>query len=246
MIYSKIFKAIILPCLSSLLFIFYSAQISAQSFDIVGDWQATLTISKEKVVPLIIHLELDDDEISGYLDSPTTGKFDQPFSLIKVEGDKLTFEIDSWNVHFEGEINQQKLSIVGTFIEGSFVQSLTFNFIEQSTSSQIDDVVGDWHGEVISGEAKPLNFILHVVNEKGVLTATADSPDQGGFGMNIDTVAFNQGVLTFDVNKGDVNYTGTLTKDKQTLYGIFTQQGDQMGLTMSKQKAEITTNNNNQ
>jgi hypothetical protein len=244
MIYPQIYKAIILPCLSSFLFVFYSTQISAQPFDIVGDWQANLVISKEQVVPLIIHLELDDDEIIGYLDSPNMGKFDQPLSLIEVEDDKLIFEIDSWGVHFEGEFSQQELSIIGTFIEGSFVQALTFNFIEQSTSNQIDDVVGDWHGAVISGEAKPLNFILHVVNEKGVLTATADSPDQGGFGMNIDTVALNQGVLTFDVNKADVNYTGTLTKDKQTLYGVFTQQGDQMGLTMTKQKAEMPANNN--
>jgi hypothetical protein len=239
MIHPKIFKPIIL------FFVFYSAQISAQSFEIAGDWQATLTISKEKVVPLIIHLELDDDEISGYLDSPAAGKFDQPLSLVKVEDDKLTFEIASWNVHFEGEFNQQSRSIIGTFIEGSFVQSLTFNFIEQSTSNQINDVVGDWHGEVISKDAKPLNFVLHVVNEKGVLTATADSPDQGAYGMTIDTVALNQGVLIFDVNKADVNYTGTLTEDKHTLYGVFTQQGDQMGLTMTKQKAEMPTNNNN-
>jgi len=243
MIYPKVVKAIILSCLSSFLLVFYSTQISAKSFDIVGDWKATLVISKEKVVPLIIHLELDDDEITGYLDSPNMGKFDQPLSLIEVEDDKLIFEIASWNVHFEGEFSHQKRSIIGTFIEGSFVQTLTFNFIEQSTSNQINDVVGDWHGEVISGETKPLNFILHVVNENGVLTATADSPDQGGYGMNIDTVALNHGVLIFDVKKADVNYTGTLTKDKQTLYGVFTQQGDQMGLTMTKQKAVMPTNN---
>jgi hypothetical protein len=243
MTYQKFFKVIILPFLSSLLFVSYSAHLSAQSFDTVGDWQATLTISKEKLVPLIIHLELDDDEIIGYLDSPTTGKFDQPLTLVKVEGDKLIFEIDSWNVHFEGEFNQQKQEIIGTFIEGSFVQSLTFNFIEQSISNHIDDVVGDWHGEVISGESKPLNFILHLTNEKGVLVATADSPDQGGYGMKIDSVVLSQGVLVFDVKKADVNYTGTLTKNKQTLYGIFTQQGDQKGLTMSKQKVETPSTN---
>ncbi len=238
--YQKLRKAIILPFVTSLLFLFNCTLLSAQSFDIVGDWQATLTVSKDKMVPLIIHLELDEDEISGYLDSPSTGKFDQPLTLIKVESDKLIFEIDSWNVHFEGEFNKQKQHIIGTFIEGSFVQSLTFNFIEQSTSNHIDDVVGDWHGEVISGESKPLNFILHLTNEQGILVATADSPDQGGYGMKIDSVVLSHGVLVFDVKKADVNYTGTLTKNKQNLYGIFTQQGDQMALTMTKQKVDTT------
>jgi len=240
MIYQNLFKAITLPFTLSLLFIFSSADISAQAYNTLGDWQANLTISKDKIVPLIIHLELEDKEINGYLDSPTTGKFDQAFSLIEVEDNKLVFEIDSWNVHFEGELNKQKQEIKGTFIEGNFVQSLTFNFIEQSISNQIDDVVGDWHGKVISGEAKPLSFILHITNEQGVLAATADSPDQGGYGMKIDSVVLSQGVLVFDVKKADVNYTGTLTKNKQTLYGVFTQQGDQMGLTMTKHKAELS------
>jgi len=241
--YQKLSKAITLPFVACLLFVFNCTHLSAQSFNIIGDWQATLTVSKEKMVPLIIHLELDEDEISGYLDSPSTGKFDQPLTLTKVEGDKLIFEIDSWNVHFEGEFNKQKQQIIGTFIEGSFVQSLTFNFIEQSTSNHIDDVVGDWHGKVISGESKPLNFILHLTNEQGVLVATADSPDQGGYGMKIDSVVLSQGVLVFDVKKADVNYTGTLTKNKQTLYGIFTQQGDQMGLKMTKQKVDTSNVN---
>jgi len=238
MSYQKLFKAIALPFLASLLFVFYSGHINAQSFNIEGDWQGTLTVSKEKIVPLIIHFELDDGEINGYLDSPNTGKFDHPLTLIKVEADKLIFEVASWNVHFEGKFDQQKREIIGTFIEGSFVQSLTFSFIEQSTSNNIDDVVGDWHGEVISGESKPLGFILHVINKDGLLSATADSPDQGGYGMKIDSVVFSQGVLVFDVNKADVNYTGTLTKNKQSLYGVFTQQGDQMGLTMTKQKTK--------
>jgi hypothetical protein len=242
MISPNILKAIILPALSSLLFVFYSAHICAQPLDIVGDWQATLSISKDKEIPLIIHLEFDDNEINGYLDSPTSNKFDQALTLVEVKGDNLIFELDSWNVHFEGKINQEKREITGTFIEGSFVKSLTFNFIEQSTSSDINNVVGDWHGEVISGEAKPLNFILHVKNEEGVLVATADSPDQGGYGMKIDTVVFRQGVLVFDVTKADVDYVGTLTKNSQTLYGVFTQQGDQMGLTMTKQKAAISNN----
>jgi hypothetical protein len=246
MTYQNLCKVIILPLLSSLLFVFYSGDTNARSVKITGDWQANLTISKDKVLPLLIHLETDDGEISGYLDSPTMGKFDQPLTLVKVEGNKFVFEIDSWNVHFEGEFNQQKKEIIGTFIEGSFVQSLTFNFIEQSTSSHIDDVVGDWHGEVISGESKPLTFVLHVANNNGVLTATADSPDQGGYGMKIDSVVFSQGVLVFDVNKADVNYTGTLTENKQTLYGAFTQQGDQMGLTMTKQKPSMPASNDNQ
>jgi hypothetical protein len=244
MICSNLFKAILLPFLTSLLFILYSAQISAQSFETTGDWQATLTISKDKTLPLIIHLEQDDGENIGYLDSPTTGKFDEPLTLVKVEGNKIIFEIDSWNVHFEGEFNQKKQTIEGTFIEGSFVHSLTFHFIEQSTSNHIDDIVGDWHGEVISGESVPLKFILHVANEKGVLVATADSPDQGGYGMKIDNVVFSQGVLVFDVTKADVNYTATLTKNKQTLYGVFTQQGDQMGLTMTKKSIATGSNSN--
>jgi hypothetical protein len=243
MIYPNLFKVALLAFLSSLVFVLYSSHTNAQSLDLSGDWQATLNVSAEKIVPLIIHLELDDGEIIGYLDSTTTGKFDQPLSLVKVQGNKLIFEIDSWSVHFEGELNRNERSITGTFIEGSFVQSLTFHYIEQSISNKIDDIVGDWHGEVISGESKPLNFILHITNDEGLLVATADSPDQGGYGMKIDTVVFSQGILVFDVNKADVNYTGTLTKNKETLYGIFTQQGDQMGLTMTKKTILLGPNN---
>ena len=63
-------------------------------------------------MPLIIHLKQDDGELSGSLESLTTDKFDQ-----------------------------QAQAITDTFIEGSFIQTLTFHFIEQSISSHFEDVV---------------------------------------------------------------------------------------------------------
>ena len=120
MLYQRDIRPVVLSLLCALMVVLFNAYLSAhlaaylsiQSFETTGDWQANLTISKDKTLPLIIHLKQDDGKLSGYLESPTTDRFDQ-----------------------------QAQAITGSFIEGSFIQTLTFHFIEQSISSHFEDVV---------------------------------------------------------------------------------------------------------
>lgn len=88
------------------------------------------------------------------------------------------------------------------------------------TFAQIE---GTWSGDIELPTGN-LPFVVHITQENGKLKATADSPQQGAFGIKLDSVHFENDVLYFDQNQMMMSYEGTLHKDK-TITGSFKQSG---------------------
>lgn len=99
--------------------------------------------------------------------------------------------------------------IVGTFL---------LLFITITAFSQT--FVGDWKGNLQVGHSS-LVFIIHLSHENGVWKATADSPDQGAFGIPAKANVNGNGIEV--LIEGGISYIGKMERDD--LIGGEFQQG---------------------
>ena len=98
-----------------------------------------------------------------------------------------------------------------------------------------DEVVGDWAGALDLGSAS-LRVVFHISrSEDGALSATMDSPDQGAFGIAVDSTTFEDRKLAMGIAAVAGGYDGTL-QDDGSLQGTWSQGGQSLPLNLSRQK----------
>jgi len=225
------FIGILLALLLGLLSTMLSASELKANSNLVGNWKGELKVSGV-TLPVIIHLSEEDGQQKGSLDTPSQGGFDIPMSKLAFDSEKLLFEIADLSIHYEGKYDAEKQQISGNFIQGG-VLKLSFSRIINSQSNDSNDIVGTWNG-VIPIPNNPLTFVIHVKQNGEQLSATADSPDQEVYGMEIDGISFQNGILEFNNSRLQMSYRGNLNADKKTISGIFSQSGNSLGLELSK------------
>lgn len=93
-----------------------------------------------------------------------------------------------------------------------------------------ESFVGDWEGTL---EGVGLRVVMHLTHDGGKWAATLESPDQGGGADPCDEVKVDKMNLYFALDKYNVEYSGTLTKDGNGIEGFFTQ-GQRMALTFAR------------
>ncbi|MCG2617924.1 alpha/beta hydrolase [Terrimonas sp. NA20] len=94
---------------------------------------------------------------------------------------------------------------------------------------------GRWEGKIAVG-GNGLTFVINVTdNGRGGLTATADSPDQGVFGIKCDSAWFAGTEITVELKSLNASYKGRLSGDT-TLVGTFSQ-GMEIPLNLTKTSA---------
>lgn len=98
-----------------------------------------------------------------------------------------------------------------------------------AVSASAQSVVGDWGGKlkVPNGE---LRIVLHVAESDTGHTVTMDSPDQGTFGIVVDSVVYDAPQLRVRQLGTGVTISGTVSGD--TIKGIFAQRGAILPLTL--------------
>jgi len=102
-------------------------------------------------------------------------------------------------------------------------------------SAAQDEVVGDWAGALDLGSAS-LRVVFHISrSEDGALSATMDSPDQGAFGIAVDSTSFEDRKLTMSIAAVAGGYEGTL-QDDGSLQGTWSQGGQSLPLNLTRQK----------
>jgi hypothetical protein len=90
-------------------------------------------------------------------------------------------------------------------------------------SAVAQSVAGDWKGTLRPPNAE-LRLVVHIMsNDKGELSGSMDSLDQGARGIPIDRVSVKDGKLTFDVDRVRGRYEGTVEKDKKIIRGTWMQ-----------------------
>ncbi len=105
-----------------------------------------------------------------------------------------------------------------------------------TTAADPKDVVGDWEGELDVSVVK-LTLIFHVTKtDDGDLNATMDSPDQGAYGLKVDSVILNGDELTFTMKDLLGSYEGTVGEEATSIIGTWTQAGKEHPLSLTRVK----------
>ena len=96
-------------------------------------------------------------------------------------------------------------------------------------------LIGAWNGEVnFSGMKLPLSF--NITDTTGILTATMDSPNQGAFGIPMDSVKVNGDTLRIVAVRISGKYEGVVAADGRRINGTWYQGG--MSLELNLEKSE--------
>lgn len=94
--------------------------------------------------------------------------------------------------------------------------------------------LGVWQGELDVGAAR-LRLVFHVTEaEDGAFSGTLDSPDQGAAGMPASDVRVEDGQLHFIIERLALKYVATLSSDRNTLSGTFTQGAGALPLELTR------------
>ncbi len=100
-------------------------------------------------------------------------------------------------------------------------------------SAQISSFEGAWSGTLDAGAMK-LRIGLNVKSQDGKLSATLDSPDQGAFGLALDSITVDENRIRFSMQSLGLSYEGVLGTGR--IEGTFTQAGQKLPLAFERGK----------
>lgn len=85
--------------------------------------------------------------------------------------------------------------------------------------------MGSWLGNLVINDALKLRIVFNIKTDgKGNYSATADSPDQGAYGLSCESTTVDGKQLTIAMTSLNATFTGKLVNDT-TIEGEFTQGG---------------------
>ena len=93
-----------------------------------------------------------------------------------------------------------------------------------------ESFVGDWEGTL---DKIGLRVVMHLTHDGGKWAATMESPDQGPGAVPCDDVKVDGMKLYFALDAYGVEYDGKLSKDGNSIEGLFTQ-GERYALTFAR------------
>jgi len=212
--------------------LFLGAASQAQS--IVGDWQGTLHAGPQDL-RLILHItQLDGGALHATMDSVDQGANGIPVSSITFKDSKLSFTSDAVHGSYEGTADKDLNTIKGTWTQSAPLP-LNFERAKKHTEAKPSDIDGAWSGSLDAGGTK-LRIVFHIKNTGEGLTATMDSPDQGGYGIAASKVTRDGASLRIEWKNIGGAFDGKLDKDLQTLDGTWSQGGGSAPLTLKRGK----------
>lgn len=95
-------------------------------------------------------------------------------------------------------------------------------------------VTEGWEGRLEMAPGVGLRLVLRLSRGAGGLTAVLDSPDQGAYGIAVDEVSLEGGVLRFSVKKIQGAYLGKLDAAGTSADGQWSQRGAHLPLQLSR------------
>ena len=94
---------------------------------------------------------------------------------------------------------------------------------------------GSWQGSLDLGAAK-LRVVFNFSSDAdGKQSGTLDSPDQGAFGIQLDTVTITNDTVRAEAKRISGVFEGKLLDDNKKLVGNWTQMGRSLRLTLIPQ-----------
>jgi peroxiredoxin len=189
-----------------------------------GTWEGVLK-PPSMALHMVLHVSRNNGALTATTDSPDQKAYGMAVDSITLSGNMLRFTQNRLDANYKGTLSNGK--ITGTFTQHGFSLPLTLN-----RENGAGGIVGTWGGALHFPPPLPLHIVLHITGKNGGLSATTDNPDQGGYGMPIDSITLTGDMLHFTQTRLDVDYKGTLTGGK--INGTFVQHGRNMPLVLSK------------
>lgn len=111
-----------------------------------------------------------------------------------------------------------------------------------SVIAQQNQLTGTWQGALKISSIQ-LRIVFNVTaKEDQKLIATLDSPDQGAFGIPVDTIIFNPPYVKFEVTSIAGFFEGNLNETAQSIPGKWNQGGQSFDLELLRSDSVITIN----
>ena len=95
------------------------------------------------------------------------------------------------------------------------------------------DITGEWNG-TLNIQSTTMRLVFHINKTDAGYSATMDSPDQGAKGIIMSHVTLENSILTIELRIAKIKYTGTV--DKNTIIGIYSQDGQSLPMNLTKNK----------
>lgn len=206
----------------------------AMAQDAVGDWHGTLKIGATEL-RLVMHLSKSKTgRLQGTVESidqaPGAGMEITAASFLNSE---LRLSLADYLATYEGKMNPAG-AIEGTWTQGVKVP-LTWERQAAEPSKPVDVAAyaGDWHGD-LDLRLAALYLVIHIAITGGKLTATLDSPDQGGETVRATSAAIEGGYLRIDWKAIGAVFRGRIADDPDSLEGSFVQSGGPLVLKLKR------------
>lgn len=102
--------------------------------------------------------------------------------------------------------------------------------------AQIPDISGSWSGQ-LEFLGTRLSIIFNIFYQNGHLWSTLDSPDQGAFGIRMDSTWFNGKALKITSGMLMGQYEGIISDSLNSFSGVWEQAGMKFSLTLRQTDA---------
>lgn len=207
--------------------------------DITGDWNGTLNTGMGEL-RLVLHVTKNPDgTLKSTLDSVDQGAKEIPVASTTLKDSTLNLKVEAVNGTYEGKVSANAKEIVGTWTQGAAL-SLTFHrgaiaAKPAPKAAKASDIDGDWLGTLDTGMGR-LRIALHILNTDQGLTATMDSLDQNAKGMPVTSISRTGSSLKFEMKAIGGAYDGTISADRTTFSGTWTQLGKSWPLEFKRVK----------
>jgi fermentation-respiration switch protein FrsA (DUF1100 family) len=228
-----------------ILLTFLVAASFAQSQDIAGDWQGTLSPNGAEL-RLVLHItKAPDSSLKATLDSiDQPGANGIPVNSITLKDSKLNLDVATVHGTYEGKVATDGKTITGTWTQAAPLplefKRATAPIKTEHKPAKPSDIDGAWMGTLDTGALK-LRVVFHILNTEDGLTATMDSLDQGMKGLPTTSVTRDGSSLKIEAKNIGGVFEGKIAPDLSSIDGKWTQGGGTMPLVLkpAKDQAEL-------
>ena len=199
--------------------------IPAAQATISGSWNGLLKFH-DGTTHFVLHVRNTGENLSATADLPDQCRYVMPVDSIILSGQNLRFKIEKLKIDFigtfssesiSGVLKQHKVSIPLTLRKGDAGSE-----VPRSVANAAACAAGTWKG-VIAYPLGKLHMVLHVTGTNENLSATADDPDHGVYGFQVDAISLIGQELSFAIVKYGVMFNGRFSDG--TISGTFYQNG---------------------
>jgi hypothetical protein len=207
----------------------------------VGSWSGTIKQGDQDVELILNIAPADAAPMRVFMDVPSQNVRGMIVQGASVTGTSIMLPLGA--AHFEGRVDAAGETIAGKVISPGGEQAFTFERtsatpVLPATEAAVEDpdgLAGDFDGSIRVG-ATGLDATLHLRRTADGYVATLDVPAQNAAGLVADSVSIEGESVAIVWGFG--SYSGTLSADRNSLDGTWTQGGRELELDFVRTGAD--------